>query len=219
MRKKIALILAGCGVKDGSEIHETIALMLAIRKVGFEYELFAPNTNVESVNHLTGNVTENRNVLVESARIARGEIRDLQELKVEGFASVVIPGGFGAAKNLCTYATEGANLKVQPDLERILKKTNELRKPIGAMCIAPVILAKVFPGAIITLGDYNNAAKDMEKIGAVALIKGNGQVAIDKNYNIFSVPGYMLNADIVQIFEDAEQLINEIISFLKETGI
>ena len=153
--KKFAVILSGCGHKDGSEIHEAVTLMLSIDQHQCEYQCFAPNRPQRDViNHLTGNaVKEERNILTEAARIARGRILPIEDYKAEDYDGLLFSGGFGAAKNLCGYAFKGADMEVQPDVARAIIETREANKPIGAMCIAPVMLAKLLPGVCVTLGN------------------------------------------------------------------
>ncbi len=145
--KKVALILSGCGVYDGAEIQEACAALLALHRAGAEVTACAPSGDqMHVINHLAGEPAagESRNILMESARIVRGEIKPLADLDPVDFDCVVLPGGFGAAKNLCNFATEGDRCTVHPEVESFLREANNVGKPIGAMCIAPVILARVF---------------------------------------------------------------------------
>ena len=138
--KKIGVVLSGCGVYDGAEIHESVITLLAIDKLGAQALCMAPNKNqMHVVNHLTGSVAEGetRNVLVESARIARGQIRDMKEVTVKDFDALILPGGFGAAKNLCDFAVKGKDCAVDPEVKRLVSETLAAKKPVGAICIAP----------------------------------------------------------------------------------
>ncbi len=143
--KKFAVVLSGCGVFDGAEIHEATLTMLAIMKQGAQYEIFAPDIPQHHViNHINGEeMDEVRNVLIESARIARGKIKDLRQYDPNNFDALIFPGGFGAAKNLCDFAFSGADCIINPDVERAILKTAGKNKPIGALCISPVIFAKI----------------------------------------------------------------------------
>ncbi|MDR2027036.1 MAG: isoprenoid biosynthesis glyoxalase ElbB [Prevotellaceae bacterium] len=214
--KKIAVILSGCGVMDGSEIHEATLALLAIRKAGCEYAVFAPDKEqTEVVNHYTGvSVKEKRNILSESARIARGKALPLSTLNPEQFDAIVLPGGFGAAKNLSDFAFKGANYSVIPELETVLLKANELKKPVGAMCIAPVLLAKVFKGCRITVGDLSDASAAVEKNGAKHVVTTHGETVVDEKYRLVSTPGYMLDANIEQIAEGADNMIKELLKLV-----
>lgn len=215
MKKKIklAVILSGCGVYDGSEIHEAILTLLAIDKLGCTYEVFAPDINqFHVINHLTGEVmSEQRNVLVESARIARGKIKNLQEFNANTFNAIIFPGGSGVAKNLSLYAFDGVNCSINLLVKKAIKSMVELKKPIGALCISPVIMAKVLIGAKVTIGNDKNTAID------IGLMEGNhinttyGEVIIDKKYKLVTTPCYMLNSTIAQIAEGAENVVKAII--------
>lgn len=150
--KKIAVILSGCGYLDGSEVTETVSLLIALHQAGAETFCFAPNIEVDSVNHQDSTeMTGKRNLLKESARLCRGQIQDLATLQEKDFDALALPGGFGAAKNLSTWASEGAKCKVLPDIQRVILDFYNASKPIGAMCIAPVILAKVLGDKKLTL--------------------------------------------------------------------
>jgi enhancing lycopene biosynthesis protein 2 len=207
--KRFAIILAGCGSKDGSEIHEATLTMLAIQKNGAMYEIFAPNIPQHHVvNHITNQeMRESRNMLVESARIARGNIKALSQLRVDDFDALIIPGGYGVAKNLCNYAFKGENCTVNPEVEKVMKAMAEKGKPIGALCIAPVLLAKVFGDIEITIGQDRGTATAVEKMGARHVNTHHGEVVIDQKRKLFTTPCYMLDANIVQIWEGADAIV------------
>jgi enhancing lycopene biosynthesis protein 2 len=211
--KKFAVILSGSGVFDGAEIHEATLTLLAIRKLGAGYEIFAPDVSQHHVvNHITGEeMSENRNVLVESARIARGKIKPMTEFLADHYDAIIIPGGFGAAKNLCTWAFEGDYCHVNPEVEKAIKAMYTARKPIGAMCIAPVILGKLFPGTNLTTGDDPASAQFINHMGSHYTKTTHGEVIIDQERKIFTTPCYMLDADIVQIAEGAENIVREML--------
>ncbi|XP_057222478.1 glutamine amidotransferase-like class 1 domain-containing protein 3, mitochondrial isoform X2 [Malurus melanocephalus] len=158
MGKRVALVLAGCGVFDGSEIHEASAALVHLSRGGAEVKIFAPNIEQRDVvNHLKGSpAEEKRNVLVESARLARGNIQDLAELKASEFDAVIFPGGFGVAKNLCSWAVDGKNCTVNEHVNSTLQAFHSAKKPIGLCCISPVLAAKVFPGCEVTVGQDKN---------------------------------------------------------------
>jgi enhancing lycopene biosynthesis protein 2 len=214
--KKIAVILSGCGVLDGSEIHEATLILLAIRKAGCDYSIFAPNREqTDVVNHSTGVVAnEKRNILSEAARIARGKAAPLAELDPEMFDAIVLPGGFGAAKNLSDFAYGDENYSVIPELETVLLKAYELNRPIGAMCISPVLLAKVFEGCTVTLGATGAASDAVEKIGAKHIVTTHGNTVVDSYYRLVTTPGYMLDANIEQIAEGANNMIIELLALM-----
>lgn len=207
--KKFAVVLSGCGVFDGAEIHEATLTMLAIMKQGATYEVFAPDIAQHHViNHITGEeMPENRNVLIESARIARGQIKDLKDYDPNNYDGLVFPGGFGAAKNLCDFAFTGANCKVNPDVEKAILKTASKNKPIGALCISPVILAKVFGDVEITIGQDKGTAEAIVNMGATHLDTSHGEVIVDEKNNLFTTPCYMLDANILDIDRGASNII------------
>ncbi|MEA3444406.1 MAG: isoprenoid biosynthesis glyoxalase ElbB [Bacteroidota bacterium] len=215
-QKKIAVILAGCGVYDGSEIHEATLTLFAIMKLGASYEIFAPDVKqAQVINHITGEeMPEERNVLIESARIARGAIKNIKEYNPANFDALILPGGFGAAKNLSTFAFDGAGLSVNPDVEKALKNTVDARKPIGALCIAPVILAKLFPKISLTIGQDKETAKAIEKLGATHYGSNHGEVIVDNKYKVATTPCYMLDANILQIAGGAENIVEEILGMI-----
>lgn len=215
-QKKIAVVLAGCGVYDGAEIHEATLTMLAIAKAGASYTLFAPDSNqYHVVNHLTGEVMpETRNVLVESARIARGNIKNLKEYKAEEFDAIVFPGGFGAAKNLSTFAFDGPDCTVNADVEAAVQATAAAHKPIGALCIAPAVIAKILGKVDVTIGNDSGTASAIESMGAKHIPTTHGEVVIDRNYKVVTTPCYMLDATIDQIEIGARNVIKTILSML-----
>ncbi len=207
--KKFAVILSGCGVFDGSEIHEACLSLLAIKKQGFDYDIFAPDFDQHHViNHFTGKeMNEKRNVLVESARIARGQITSLDELDMENYAALIIPGGFGVAKNISSYGIDRDDFEVDIEVERVIKEAYTQGKPIGALCIAPVVIAKILGNVLLTVGEDQQTIQDIEKMGAKHQKTKETEVLIDKAYKVVSTPCYMLDADIVQIAESADNLV------------
>ncbi len=210
--KKIALVLSGSGVYDGSEIHEATLSLYAISKNGGTYQIFAPNIDQHHViNHLTGEeMTETRNVLIESARIARGNIKDLNAFDANDFDAILLPGGFGVAKNLCTLAFDGAECKVNSGIEKVLKEMHAASKPIAALCIAPALIAKVIIGSEVTIGQDEGMAKTIETMGSHHKKAGHGEVVIDTKNKIVTTACYMLDATIAQIGEGAENVVKTI---------
>ena len=215
--KKFAVILSGCGVYDGAEIHEATLTMYSIVKAGGEYQIFAPDINQHHVvNHITGEeMKETRNVMVESARIARGNIKELSKLQVNEFDAIVFPGGFGVAKNLSSFAFEGDNFTVIPEIERVINDAIDNKIPIGALCISPVLFAKTLENAELTLGSANDpSAEVIKKMGVKYKAASHGEVVIDERYNLVTSPCYMLDANIMQIGEGAENVIKTIMNLL-----
>lgn len=213
-KKKFAVILAGSGVYDGSEIHEATLAMYAISKNGGEYQTFAPNTNQHHViNHLTGEeMPEKRNVLVESARIARGNVKDLKEFSADDFDAILFPGGFGVAKNLCTFAFQGPDCQVNQDVEKALKTMHKAHKPIGALCIAPALIAKILGKVEVTIGQDEGTATAIESLGATHVNTNHGEIVFDKENKIVTTPCYMLDATIAQIGDGADNVVKTIMA-------
>jgi len=207
--KNFAVVLSGCGVYDGSEIHEATLTLLAIARLGGTYEIFAPDIDqYHVVNHLTGEVTnEKRNVLVEAARIARGKISPLSAYKASNFDGIIFPGGFGAAKNLSTYAIDGDKMHVNAEVEKAIIDTAKQNKPIGALCISPVIISKVLGNVSLTIGKDINVAKLLEKFGSKHVTTDKGEISIDPNNKIVTTPCYMLESSIAEIYDGIENAV------------
>lgn len=208
--KKIAVILGGCGTKDGSEINETVTLLLALDQHGIKYQCFAPDRNqYQVINHVTGEVVdEERNMMVESARIVRGKILPLTSFNANDFDGLAIPGGAGIANNLFTYFIDGMNMTVLPEVKDAIVSIRQQGKPIAAMCIAPVLLANVLNDITITLGNDNcGPAKDILEMGAHHKATKNGEVAIDSENKIFTTPCFMLDSTLKDIYNDAYNMV------------
>ena len=207
--KKFAVVLSGNGVFDGAEIHEATLTLYAIMKHGASYEIFAPDIPQHHViNHITGEeMQESRNVLIESARIARGVIKDLKEYDANAYDGLIFPGGFGVAKNLSTVAFHGADAEVNEEVVRAVKETNNNGKPIGALCIAPAMIAKIFSDATVTIGQDPGTIEAIEKMGGTHINTTHGDVVYDDNLNLFSTPCYMLDANILQIADGADNIV------------
>ncbi|MBK8166843.1 MAG: isoprenoid biosynthesis glyoxalase ElbB [bacterium] len=216
--KKIAVVLSGCGVYDGTEIHEACAALLALRRAGAEIVACAPaGPQLHVVDHLRGVPTtgEVRDILVESARLVRGGIRPLVGLAASEVDGVLLPGGFGAAKNLCTFATEGAACRVHPEVETFLREARDQGRPIAAMCIAPVILARVFGGGgkpRVTIGDDAATAALIEAMGASHEVCAPTGIVVDDEAGLLTTPAYMLATDLPEVFEGAEALVKKLLT-------
>ena len=220
---KIAVLLSGCGVYDGSEIHEAVSLLLALDERGFEYQCFAPNTwQARTMDHFTGEATavagdaDNRNVLAESARIARGDIKDLKEFDAREFDGLILPGGFGAALNLSDFAVKGPACDVNVEVERALKDAYKEGIMIGAMCIAPVVLARVLGASHIklTIGNDKDMALGIQKMGAIHQNCAADEVCVDDEHRIVSLPAYMLAKSIKEVARGAQNLIDAVVDLL-----
>ncbi len=216
-KKSIAVILSGCGNRDGSEIHEATLTLWAIHKNGADYQCYAPNILQHHVlNHINGEeMDEQRNVLIESARIARGDILDLADFNSAIHDALIIPGGLGAAKNLSDYACNGAECTINKDVEEAICSMASDKKPIGALCIAPVILAKILTNVQLTTGQDPATAQAIESMGAHHTATMQGEVTVDIKRKVVSTPCYMLDSRVDQIAEGIDRLVQEVLQLLK----
>lgn len=214
--KRVAVVLAGCGFMDGAEIHEAVSTMLALDQAGAAYQAFAPDKlQLDVVDHAKQAPSgEKRNVLAESARIARGAVKPLAQLKMSDFDAVILPGGFGAAKNLVDYAVKGAACSIDADIERVLKEAHAAKKPIGAICIAPVVVARAL-GAdhhpLLTIGTDPATAKDIEKLGARHQNAPVREIVVDPQNRVVSTPAYMCAQRIDEVWDGVSKLVKKVI--------
>ena len=215
--KKFAVVLSGCGVFDGAEIHEATLTLLAIKKLGADYQCFAPDIDQHHViNHFNGNeMKESRNVLVESARIARGKIKSLDQFEEKNFDALIFPGGFGAAKNLSSVAFKGVDAEVDEEVERAVKNMVAAKKPIGALCIVPAVIAKIIGDVKVTIGQDEGTIQTIEKMGGTHIATDHGDVVVDDDKLVFTTPCYMLDADITQIWDGAYNIVEAMIKFME----
>ncbi len=216
MKKKIGVVLSGCGVYDGSEIHEAVFTLLAIDRYGAEAVCMAPNAEFPCVNHLTGqNAEGTRNALVEGARIARGKIRDMAEVTAADIDALIFPGGFGAAKNLCDFGVKGAEAEVLPELLRLLKEVMAAKKPIGAICIAPALLAAALGreyAPLLTIGTDEGTAAAINRTGSNHVNCPVTEFVVDEKNRIVSTPAYMLASRISEAYEGIDKAVKKVIS-------
>lgn len=219
MSKKVAVVLSGCGFLDGAEIHESVLSLLFLDRGGAEATCFAPDQEqLHVVDHRRGEPMdgETRNVLVESARIARGKIQDLAKANAAEFDAVIMPGGFGAAKNLSNFATAGADADVNADLLRFLRDMLNAKKPIGVVCIAPAVLAAALKGtevaAKLTIGDDAGTASAIEAMGAKHQNCPVSEFMVDDVNKIVSTPAYMYDARISEVAAGVEKLVASVLS-------
>lgn len=215
--KKISVILCGSGFKDGSEIRESVSVLLALSQQGAEFQCFAPDDyQTDVINCLNGTqLDEKRNMLVEAARIARGNVRPIHELKVEDFDGIIVPGGFGAAKNLCNFAFKGAEGSARADVQTVLKSFKDAKKPIGAVCIAPAIVALVFKGEglELTVGDDAETAGEIKKLGHNHKVCPAHECVVDSKNLIITTPAYMYDsASLADIFRGISELVSKVLS-------
>lgn len=219
MKRTIGVILSGCGVMDGSEIHEATLTLYFIDKHGAEALCMAPDKEqADVVDHLAGAAAkESRNVLREAARIARGKIRDVRSVKSQEVDAVILPGGFGAAKNLCTFARDGADCTVDPDVARLLKELHAQRKPIGALCIAPALLAKLFGKDLhpeLTIGNDSGTAAALESMGARHRNARTYEIVVDEAARLVTTPCYMTAKGIAEVGAGAEKLVTRVLEMI-----
>ncbi len=218
MKKKIGVVLSGCGVYDGSEIHEAVFTLLAIDRSGAEAVCMAPDIQLDEVDHLAGAPTgAKRSVLVESARIARGKIRNIAEVGAGDLDAVIFPGGFGAAKNLCDFAVKGAAAIPDPEVARLLKEMAAAKKPIGAICIAPALIAAVLGKEYapkVTIGTDEGTAAAINATGSCHVNCPVTEFVIDKENRIVSTPAYMLAGRISEAADGIEKTVKAVIDLI-----
>ncbi len=215
--KRVGVLLSGCGVLDGSEIHEAVLTLLAIDGNGARWIAIAPDQPQSAVvNHAAGKEAagETRNVLVESARIARGAAKNLRDVKAADLDAVILPGGFGAAKNLSTFAAKGKDCTVDPEVARLLKEMHAAKKPVGAICIAPAVLAKVFGSdhkPQLTIGTDAGTAAALEAMGAKHRKCQVSEICVDRENKFVTTPAYMLAQRISEAAEGIGRLVQEVL--------
>ena len=216
--KKIGVVLSGCGVRDGSEIHEAVFALLAIDQAGCEAVCMAPDKEFPEVNHLTGAPTgAKRNALMESARIARGKIRCLKEVKAADLDAIVFPGGFGAAKNLCNFAEKGAKAEIHPEVARLLKEMAAAKKPICAICIAPTLVAAALGrdySPKVTIGTDPETAAAINATGSCHQDCPVTELVVDRENKIVSTPAYMLAQRISEAADGIDKAIKATIELI-----
>jgi len=214
--KKFAIVLSGCGVYDGAEIQESVTVMLAVCRKGHNYQVFAPDIpQYHVVNHLTGSeMPEQRNVMVEAARIARGNVKELSTFDPSQYDALLFAGGFGAAKNLCNFAIKGEEYTVLDQVIDAIESMHRAGKPIGAMCVSPVLVADAIKGVELTLGSPCGASEAAEKHGATHKVTTHGEVTVDVKNKVATTPCYMLDATIAQVADGAEHLVDELLKLM-----
>jgi enhancing lycopene biosynthesis protein 2 len=213
---KAAMILSGCGVKDGTEIHEAVSALIALENGGYSIVFTAPDiTQARSHNHQTGEAEKPRSVIAEAARIARGPVVPLDLLDLGSVDVLVIPGGLGAATTLCDFAEKGSECTVIPVLDKLISAAFSRGVPIAAMCIAPVILARCIPGVTITLGNHPETVRAVEKMGAVHEECEVDQAVVDVENRVVTTPAYMLAKGPLEVFRGAESMVEGLNSLLQ----
>jgi enhancing lycopene biosynthesis protein 2 len=202
---KVGVVLSGCGFLDGAEIHEAVLTLLALDRAGAEAVCLAPDIPQAGVtDHATRTpAEERRGVLAESARIARGRIEDVAKVKASDLDALVLPGGYGAARNLSNFASAGANARVDPGVARLLREMHKARKPIGAWCIAPAVVAAALrdekTGVKLTIGSDEGTARALEAMGAKHVVCPVGECRADEENRVVTTPAYMVDARISEV--------------------
>jgi enhancing lycopene biosynthesis protein 2 len=212
--KKIGVVLSGSGVYDGSEIHEAVITLLAIAREGAEAVCFAPDKpQTDVINHLTGEpMGESRNVLIEAARIARGAILPIAQASINDLDALIVPGGFGAAKNLSSFASLGSESVVDPDLKRLALEMHQAGKPLGFMCIAPAMLPKIFAFPLrLTIGTDIDTAEVLEDMGAEHVPCPVDDIVVDEDNKVVTTPAYMLAQNIAEAAAGIEKLVSRVL--------
>ena len=219
MTKKVAVILSGCGVYDGAEIHESVITLLRLDQRGAQVQCFAPNiAQMHVINHLTGEeMPETRNVLVESARIARGNVKNVAEADVNDFDALIVPGGFGAAKNLSSFAVDGPGCSVHPDVLALAEAFAEAGKPAGLICIAPALAAKIYgPGVVCTIGNDAGTSAAVVKMGGTHEECDVHDIVEDTQRKLVSTPAYMLAQSISEAAGGIYKLVDRVLELTHE---
>jgi enhancing lycopene biosynthesis protein 2 len=215
----VLVILSGCGVMDGSEIHESVLTLRHLDRLGAAVTFAAPDVDqAQVINHLTGAPmvpAERRNVRIESARIARGPVADLAQVRGGDFEAVILPGGFGAAKNLCSFATQGERCEVHPEVARVLREAHAAGRPIGLLCIAPAIGARVFPGCAVTIGGDPATAAKLTAMGARHESRAAGDICVDEANRIVSTPAYMSAKRLSEVDEGIGRLVEKTLALAR----
>lgn len=212
--KKVGVVLSGCGVYDGAEIHESVLTLLALAKRGAEAVCFAPDKNqVDVINHLSGEpMSETRNVLIEAARIARGNILPLAQANADELDALIIPGGFGAAKNLSTFASQGSECHVDSALQALAQRMHALGKPLGFMCIAPAMLPKIFDFPLrLTIGTDIDTAEAIEEMGGEHVPCPVDDIVVDEDNKIVTTPAYMVAQNIAEAATGIDKLVDRVL--------
>lgn len=220
MARKIGVVLSGCGYLDGAAIQEAVVTLLAIDRAGAEAVCMAPDIDqMHVIDHRTGKeMPEKRNVLIESARIARGDIQDVKGVGPAELDALILPGGYGAAKNLCNFAVKGENCQVDPDVGKLVRSLADARKPIGVICIAPALMAKVAQEkgerVKLTVGNDGETVAALQKMGIEHVDTKVEDIVVDEEHRIVSTPAYMLGQRISEVAEGIEKLVKAVVDMI-----
>lgn len=212
--KRVGVVLSGCGVFDGAEIHESVLTLLALDRAGAQVHFFAlDKPQMHVINHLTGEESgESRNVLVESARIARGNIQPLSQADAGELDALIVPGGFGAAKNLSSFATQGAECSVDAELQRLVQQMHQAGKPLGFICIAPALLPKLLGvHTRLTIGNDPDTAEAIDAMGGEHVVCPVDDIVVDLDQKVVTTPAYMLANSIGEAAQGIEKLVARVL--------
>jgi len=214
-RRKVLVVLCGCGNRDGSEIHESVCALIALEEAGLEAVCAAPDiAQARNASYVPGREPTARNAFEEAARLARGNIRPLAGLSMEAFDALLLPGGQGASQTLSTYAVDGTGMTVLSDVRRLVEEALASGKPIAAMCIAPMILARLIPGVVITLGGDNQESADAQAMGAETVVCPAGAAVVDPVRKVTTTPAYMTAVGPSEVLSGARSLVAKLLALL-----
>jgi len=214
----VAVVLSGCGVMDGAEVTEAVGLIVSLSQAGFGMAFYAPDRfQANVIDHYRGVAAgESRNILSEAARIARGNIKPLSAIRPEAHCAIVFPGCFGAAKNLCNFAEAGGRANLYEDVQAALSPFVEERKPIVALCAAPLVLGLIarncgISGSRITFGGYAEGKAMVDALGVWGQTHVEMPVdgaCVDEGHRFVSVPAYMYGgATPAQVFAGCQAAV------------
>ena len=212
--KQVGVVLSGCGVFDGAEIHESVITLLVLDRAGAKVKIFAPDKpQMHVINHLSGEVSpESRNILTEAARIARGDIKPLSQADAAELDALIVPGGFGAAKNLSTFATQGAECSVDPELKGLVQQLYMAGKPLGFICIAPALLPRLLDQHVrLTIGNDPDTAEAIEAMGGEHVVCPVDDIVVDLDNKVVTTPAYMLAQSIGEAAQGIEKLVARVL--------
>jgi len=206
---KVAIVLSGCGQHDGSETHEVILTLLSLDQEGIAWDAFAPDIQAPVINHLTekANAIESRSVLQESARLVRGHIQPLDQLMVSDYDAIIFPGGFGAVTILCDWFEKKSSFQFNADVARVIDEAKMQRKPMGFICIAPMMIPKIYPGAQFTIGNDASIAMEIKTMGCKHIDCAADDIVIDEQHKIVSTPANMVATNINQVYTGIKKLV------------
>ena len=210
---KFALILSGCGQHDGSETHETILTLLSLAQENISWDAFAPNIEQHHVtNHVTNqvDVMQKRNVLEESARLVRGKIKPLTDMPISAYDAIIFPGGIGAVTNLCDWYEQGSEFSFNSAVRHVIDAAVNTKKPMGFICIAPMMIPKIYKNAKLTIGNDKKLAEQISRLGSEHIDCSSSEVVVDKQLKLVSTPANMLSAGIDEIYQGIHKLVKEL---------